>query len=116
MTAGAASTSTATIDVIKVEAGDKVDVTAVVATQASFDTLAAATTSGNFTLTLTAQMHCKLLVYTMQLPIPSRIRRPRWKRCDGIFRRNRHRDDGYGLSDLQGVTAVTDFENGIFTI
>ena len=54
MTAGAASTSTATIDVIKVEAGDKVDVTAVVATQASFDTLAAATTSGNFTLTLTA--------------------------------------------------------------
>ena len=42
------------IDVIKVEAGDLVNVTGIVATDANFDDLETITESGNLSLTVTA--------------------------------------------------------------
>jgi hypothetical protein len=54
LTTGAASTATTTIDVIKAEAGDTIDVTALVQTDAWYDGFAAITESGNLAGTIVA--------------------------------------------------------------
>jgi hypothetical protein len=54
LTTGAASTATTTIDVIKAEAGDTIDVTAIVQTDAWYDGFATITESGNLGGTVSA--------------------------------------------------------------
>jgi len=117
LTAGATSTTTATMDVITVEAGDKVNVTGIVATDASFDTLAAATTSGNFTLTLIAKNSLQAVgIYDSAANTFTHSNTTTGNAVMVTFAATDSATTGTDSLIFSGVTAVTDFENGIFTI
>jgi hypothetical protein len=117
LTAGAASTTTATMDVITVEAGDKVNVTGIVATDASFDTLAAATTSGNFTLTVIAKNSLQAVgIYDATADTFTHSNTTTGNAVMVTFAAGDSATTGTDSLIFSGVTAVTDFENGIFTV
>jgi hypothetical protein len=117
LTAGAAVTATSTIDVIKVEAGDTINVEGIVATQASFDTLASATTSGNFTLTLIAKNALQAVgIYDATANTFTHSTTTLGNAVMVSFAVGDAATTATDSLILSGVTAVTDFENGIFTV
>jgi hypothetical protein len=117
-TFGGTSTSTATLDVIKVEAGDKVDVTAIVATDASFDDLTTITESGNLSATVVAT-YAGVARGIYDADANTFTHATVAGGANAVLVSVAATDSGTTVTDSMvflGVTAVTDLENGIFTV